>query len=371
MKRMILLVSTAFFLYSFTNLVTLSSSQPPSGYNGEFGFYCNACHSSYGLNENGGMVFATGLPAGGYTPGTNYPFSVTIRHGSADRTRWGFEIAARNQLGQPVGSFNASPSSTLLGDAAQLGHLSAAFTAPANQYTYTGMSWMAPSMPTTDDVTINFYMVGNASNGNGSSDQDYIYTSNATITLPVRFGYFRAKLQDGYKTRLEWQTTQESNTAFFVIERSVDGLLFTTLDSIPAAGNATTPRNYHYTDEWPRVFDRTVFYRLKQTDRNGHFMYSSIEKILVKNTGTYIRNIAPNPVTWGKPFYAEIMSATTQYAQVSLVNMQGRIVYTQKAKLNEGFNALAMNPTAMLPTGHYFLSIRNEHFSQRISLMIR
>jgi hypothetical protein len=370
MKKMILLISTAFLLFSFTNLVNMSSGIPPGGYNGEFGFYCNACHSSFGLNSGGGMVFATGLPAGGYVPGQSYPFSVTISHRTADRTRWGFEIAARNQLGQPVGDFIPSASSFLISQA-QLGHLGAVVTAPSDSYTYTGLVWTAPATPTTDDVMINFYMAGNASDFSGNTLGDYIYSNTLAITLPVRFGYFRAQVKDGYKALLEWQTTQESNTAFFVIERSTDGRTFTKLDSVPAAGNSTTARNYQYTDAWPRVFDQDVFYRLKQTDRNGHFSYSAIERVLIKNTGTYIKNIVPNPVKWGEPFYAEIISQKQQPAQVMLVNMKGEVVYNENTRLQEGLNALLLNPARYLSPGHYFLSVRNEQFSQRISVMIR
>jgi hypothetical protein len=371
MKKLILLVSTAFLLFSFNTLVGhVSSGIPPGGYNGEFGFYCNACHTSYGLNSGGGTVIATGLPAGGYIAGQSYPFSITISHGTADRTRWGFEIAARNSLGQPVGDFIPSASSYLISQA-QLGHLGATFTAPADQYTYTGLTWTAPPTPTPDDVMVNFYMVGNSSNGNGFSDGDYIYSNTATITLPVRFGYFRAQVKDGYKTLLEWQTTQESNTAFFIIERSTDGLTFTKLDSVPAAGNSATARNYQYTDALPRVFDQNVFYRLKQTDRNGQFAYSAIERVIIKNTGTYIKNIVPNPVKWGEPFYAEIMSKTQQNAQVMLVNMKGEVVFSEYTRLQEGLNALLLNPARYLSAGHYFLSVQNEHFRQRISLVVR
>lgn len=371
MKKIILLVSLSFLLFSFNTLVNnMYSFQPPNGYNGEFGFYCNACHSSYGLNSGGGQVFTTGLPAGGYVPGQTYNFSITISHGAPDRTRWGFEIAARNQAGSAVGTFVNSPATAVIGPA-ELSHSSATFTLPASQYTYTGLQWIAPSRPTDDDVMINFYMAGNAANGNGANDQDYIYSNVLAITLPVRFGYFRAGVRDGYKALLEWQTLQESNTAAFVVERSLDGLSFIAIDSVAAAGNSSIARNYSYTDAWPRMFDRPVFYRLKQTDRNGHFMYSAIERVLIKNQGTYIRSITPNPVQWGTTFYAEVMSTTTQKVNVSMVNMQGRIMFSQDMQLSEGLNALPMNPSAMIPAGHYFLSIRNENIRQRISFMVR
>lgn len=370
MKKITLLITLVFCILCFNNLVLSYSFQPPSGYNGEFGFYCNACHGSYALNSGGGQVIATGLPAGGYVPGQTYNFSITISHGSADRTRWGFEIAARNQSGNPVGDFTASPATAVISPA-ELSHNSATFTAPASEYTYSGLSWTAPSAPTRDDVMVNFYMAGNAANGNGSNDLDYIYSNILAITLPVRFGYFRAQVREGYKTLLEWQTQQESNTAFFVVERSVDGLSFIAIDSVPAAGNSSVARNYQFTDAWPRVFDRPVFYRLKQTDRNGHFMYSAVERVLIKNQGTFIRNIVPNPVHWGQTFYAEVMSTSTQKVTLTMVNMQGRMMYNQQVQLSEGLNALPMNPSGMMPAGHYFISIQNEHIKQRISLMVR
>lgn len=370
MKKITLLITLVFTLFVFNSVVLSYSFQPPSGYNGEFGYYCNACHSNYALNSGGGQVYATGLPAGGYQPGQTYNFSITIEHGAADRTRWGFEIAARNQLGDPVGTFTATPATAVI-NTAELSHNSATFTAPASQYTYSGMSWTAPNRPSPDDVMVNFFMAGNAANGNGANDLDYIYSNVLAITLPVRFGYFRAQVQEGYKTLLEWQTLQENNTAFFVVERSTDGLSFTAIDSVPAAGQSSVARSYRFTDAWPRVFDRVVLYRLKQTDRNGHFMYSAIERVTIKNQGTYIRNIAPNPVHWGQTFYAEVMSAAPQKVNLALVSMQGRIMYRQTVQLSEGLNALPLNPSGMMPAGHYFLSIQNEHIKQRISFMVR
>ena len=55
-----------------------SSSNPPSGYSGATGDYCNSCHSSYPLNSGGGSVSVNGLPGYTYTPGQTYNFSLTI-----------------------------------------------------------------------------------------------------------------------------------------------------------------------------------------------------------------------------------------------------------------------------------------------------
>jgi hypothetical protein len=370
MKRAIFLVCISFGLYSFGVLVPRSSSAPPSGYNGEFGFYCTACHSSYALNSGGGSVFASGLPNTSYQKATDYPFTLTITHGTADRTRWGFEIAARNLLGQPIGTFTAGPNTTVV-NTAELGHQGAVLTAPSDSYTYTGLIWTSPAVPTPDDAAVNFYIVGNASNANSNTDGDYIYSNITTITLPLRLGYFRVQVLDDYKAQLQWQTLQETNTASFVIERSTDGLGFTAIDSVRAAGHSTTTRAYAYTDAWPRVFDKNVFYRLKQTDIDGRFTYSAVVKLTLKNPGTYIRNIAPNPVSWGQPFYAEVVSTERQDASLMLMDMQGRTLYMQKALLWKGVNVINMNPLATMPAGHYFIALRGKNFQQRVSLVVQ
>ncbi len=43
---------------------------------------------------------------------------------------------------------------------------------------------------------------------------------------------------------------------------------------VPGAGNSTTLRDYAETDYQP--YTGTSYYRLKQTDKNGVFTYSSI-----------------------------------------------------------------------------------------------
>jgi hypothetical protein len=371
MKRAILVISVTFLLYAFLAMRPTFSGTAPGGYSGENGFYCNVCHSSFALNTTGGTVFATGLPVGSYTPGTTYPFSITIQHGTADRTRWGFTITARTPTNQPAGSFTPGPNTAILNNPAEMGHSGAVITPADNQYTYTGLTWTAPGNPAPGEETATFYMVGNAANGSGSTDGDYIYSNTAIVLLPAKLGYFKATVSDGYKARLQWQTLQESNTDRFIIERSVDGSIFLPVDSVPAAGNSTTPRNYEFTDVWPRVFDKTIWYRLKQTDRNGVFAYSPVEKVKLDKPGSYVKSIMPNPIKWGQPFFAEIVSAAPQEVKLSLINMQSGLVHTQKNQLRAGLNTLQLNPSVYIPAGHYYITVEGNNLKQRVSVLVQ
>jgi hypothetical protein len=177
-KLLMVIMAIVSTLSSFTILIR--SSQPPQGYTGADGAYCTQCHGGT-LNSAGGLVAANGLPTNGYTPGTAYAFSITTTHASANRSRWGFSIAARNAGGQTVGTFSANNNNASI-NGTELSHLNAVSTAAQASYTYTNLTWNAPANPTANDQDITFYYVGLAGNGSGSSG-DFVYASSATSSL--------------------------------------------------------------------------------------------------------------------------------------------------------------------------------------------
>lgn len=180
MKKVCILVPGIFMLSSFA--VLINSGAPDQGYTGADGLYCTSCHSTNTLNSGGGSVTASGLPAGTYTAGTAYNFSISITHGSVNRRRFGFSIEARNSAGQKVGSFSSTnPNAAINGD--ELSHLNApSFATNQQSYTFNNLRWTAPANPTPADATVTFYYVGNAANGSGSSG-DFIYAATQTVNL--------------------------------------------------------------------------------------------------------------------------------------------------------------------------------------------
>jgi hypothetical protein len=180
-----LIVTVAVSATAFTNHKThpLSSFQPPQGYTGTTsGVYCNGCHGGNVVNNAGGTVNAIGLPVDTYTPGQQYTFSITTTHSAADRRRWGFSIAARNSLGQSVGTFSSTNTNAGT-NGNELSHLSAVTTATnQSSYTYSNLRWTAPAAPSAADQTITFYYVGLAANNNGNSNGDFVYAKTAVVT---------------------------------------------------------------------------------------------------------------------------------------------------------------------------------------------
>lgn len=163
---------------------------------------------------------------------------------------------------------------------------------------------------------------------NGNSDVAFVAYNNKTFSvnasmLPTKLNYFKGStaLQ---QVNLSWQTVTEQQMSKFVIEGSYDGQSFFTLDSVKAAGNSNTARNYSYTQRNPR--NGKIYYRLKQVDINGSYEYSSIILVNSVNEAYTALSIYPNPAI---NTLTVRHSLATGQEQCSIRNMQG-IIMAQK-----------------------------------------
>jgi hypothetical protein len=109
--------------------------------------------------------------------------------------------------------------------------------------------------------------------------------------LPITLNYFEAKDFSDRYVKLNWQTETELNNDFFTLERSIDGVNWKSFKVVKGAGNSNSPINYSHVDDDPN--GKLLYYRLKQTDFDGEFSYSSIVVIeLPDNTQI---SLYPNP----------------------------------------------------------------------------
>src|SRR5581483_1730256 len=91
--------------------------------------------------------------------------------------------------------------------------------------------------------------------------------------------------------KLDWTTATETNNKVFTIARSQDGVNFENIATTPGAGNSSYPINYTYTDDAPGL-NGTYYYRLTQTDFDGHSVSYNITSCTVNST---IGKVYPNP----------------------------------------------------------------------------
>lgn len=110
--------------------------------------------------------------------------------------------------------------------------------------------------------------------------------------IPVTWLDFSVKAA-GRNIGIEWKTAAEYNSLDFEVQTGWDGLHWTALHRMPAAGQSSTIRTYSYLHKDAGA--GAHFYRIRQNDQNGSFTYSDIRYILLGETLTPV--CKPNPVS--------------------------------------------------------------------------
>lgn len=110
---------------------------------------------------------------------------------------------------------------------------------------------------------------------------------NAAI-LPIKLLYFGGNYSDN-AAKLNWKYETQTNFSHFVVEKSLDGIVFNSLKNIYLANTQV----YNYTDRDLKQ-GSIYYYRLKMVDNDGKFSYSNIVKIQTGAVKTF--NILGNPV---------------------------------------------------------------------------
>lgn len=96
---------------------------------------------------------------------------------------------------------------------------------------------------------------------------------SCSTILPLELLSFVAE-QEGNGILLRWHTATEENTSHFVVERARNGLAWTPVGRVEAAGHSLSERTYLHRDEAPPAGD--VYYRLHMVDTDGSESWSPI-----------------------------------------------------------------------------------------------
>ena len=345
----------------------LFSTAPPINHTGSTNAYCTNCHAGT-LNSGGGSVTVSGLPLGSYIAGTAYNFSLTTTHAAADRTRWGFSIAARNSAGAPVGSFSSTNANAAL-NGNELSHLNAISTPDAASYTYNNLTWTAPNTPGPDDANITFYYVANAASGGGTAG-DFIYSGTiSNVVLPVTLSYFDATILNKNSAELKWRTETEQNTSYFSIQKSDDGQNFTEIARKSAAGNSNVGINYNYTDLLRGVMNSTADYRIEIVDIDGRKKVSPIKKVIF-GYKQFVANAYPNIVKSGTQTQLVFEVANTQTAMLQIFSADGKLLMTENVAAIKGKNIYKIDVLATWNKGLVIARFTAKEKTQQVKMMV-
>ncbi len=155
----------------------------------------------------------------------------------------------------------------------------------------------------------------------------HILTINASAPLPLDLLSFEA-VKRGEAVELIWKTINESEVSHFEVERGVNGLDFDYLGSVDARNLGVELSTYTFGDAQPLYGHN--YYRLKQVEQDGSFVYSGMAYLNFE--GELTMQVYPNP----SPEQVTLkVNLSTQILQVEILDVSGRTLTQTQGTTNE------------------------------------
>ena len=178
--------------------------------------------------------------------------------------------------------------------------------------------------------------------------------SNSDNALPVTLLTLEAYPVNNTFIQVKWVTSVEINNQGFDVQRSTDGINFTTIGWVNGHGNSTQENTYTYDDH--NVTGNVVYYyRLIQVDNNGHQTLTDIVQAMITSGEVFIiSELFPNPA--GDHSSLTITTSVSQSVHIKLYDIIGQQITEQADNLNTGVNAINFN-TSQLAGGPYSVII--------------
>ncbi|GGH49027.1 hypothetical protein GCM10007423_50690 [Dyadobacter endophyticus] len=181
--------------------------------------------------------------------------------------------------------------------------------------------------------------------GNGPGCETQAAVQIGCSTLPVTLSHFKATIEDR-TALLQWATTEESNSAVFEIEHSLDAATWYKAGEQDAAGKSNKLVDYQWIHLTPA--DGPNYYRLKMKDLDGSYAYSQIVTLKFDGAGKIPAIVYPNPVS-------DVLNVEDNKGIVLL-----QIISTEGKKVYETSSVPDKLPIKGLAKGMYQVHIRRQ-----------
>jgi len=162
--------------------------------------------------------------------------------------------------------------------------------------------------------------------------------------LPVELRTFTVTSKDKL-VHLDWLVNDNDLVKNYTIERSRDGKQFESLRKISAIANLEMAS---YNDKDLLPFSGWSYYRLKITDHEGKDFYSSVQKVWVGQSGSWLQ-VSPKPA---KDRLLVNLAAPERISELSIVNNMGQLMMKET-----NIKALNQLDISTLRPGMYYLRV--------------
>ena len=313
--------------------------------------------------------------------GGAYPFPLGLKPNASTTAAEGFQGAsmtfAANTYGIITGYFQKGSDNTVTGSPTQCGVNIDAFSGtPHGEWVFTPSTAAAQLYDMTiypqDFAALSpaptqyFITKDNAISGSGcgssvssgltrtgfSGFSEFGFAGGST-PLPIRLLSFEGKL-NGNANSLYWQTATEENSAWHVVERSVDGATWQEVGRRKGAANSSAPKSYYLNDEKPLA---KSYYRLVNIDADGSTQQPS-QIIVLERQRNSVGNVSVYPIPTTDYVKIEYNTEAATTLTLTIADVLGRTLNTVQSAAQAGlsFHEISLSDYA---DGTYFLFIDN------------
>ena len=180
-----------------------------------------------------------------------------------------------------------------------------------------------------------------------------INAQNTSETVLVRLKSFEAAKTTN-SNKLDWAVACFLNFARFEVQRSNDGINYSTIN-VFEADQLRCRQPFTYED---KTANGKVFYRIKVGDLDGRVYTSKTTVVIGKLKGFEIASMVPTLVSSNTT--VTISSATTDKAAISITNLQGATVIKKSIPLLKGNNYILLELSNLAAGFHILTSVNSE-----------
>lgn len=190
---------------------------------------------------------------------------------------------------------------------------------------------------------------------NISSFSPFTIGSLGGSPLPVELTSFSADCINEAGIRISWSTASEHNSSHFEVLKSTDGVNWTNIAVVAAAGNSTSHLNYGIVD-WEKSIGMT-YYKLMQYDIDGETKeYGPLSTNCFSLEGITLSSY-PNPS--GNAFFMELESSEELSTEIIITDAQGKVVNIKRVEVSKGSTVYSYEDLNLLP-GIYYIQITSD-----------
>ncbi len=204
-----------------------------------------------------------------------------------------------------------------------------------------------------EDTTSYDFSVTNISSS--AANNRFLIVYRLMNALPLSFSNFIAFRKNENTIQLNWSIEEEIDISYYDIERSFDGINFTSIQKINPLMNNGGFVNYQSLDSIE--YNDDLFYRIKANKNNGTYLLSKIAKVKGVLSISKI-NVFPNPVP-EKTLSLQYTGLQSGQYTLEICSANGQLLFSKQIKFVQNHQIHKIQLPKTLPSGYYILKLKS------------